>query len=135
MEDYSPQGFPKSGALLKMSDDSKNSFKEWLSDRNIAFIIISILIIYALERFAKNLHSDVYLPLFNKCVSKMGCNMQDPNQMIWQKFLIHILELIVTIFILFIISRFVFKHGRVTTTAPHFSVPSSNSQIVPIGKM
>lgn len=110
--------------------NSEPTFKEWLSDRNITFIIISILVIYALERFAKNMHTDVFLPLVNKCTSSLGCDPEKPHM--GSKVVSHVIELTIMIIILFVLSKFAFKHGRVSTVAPVFSVPSSNPQIVPL---
>lgn len=91
------------------------SFKEWLSDRNITFIIITILMIYALEKFLKNLHSNIISPTFDKCLTKIGYHAHEKHlHSKLQKVLIDVLELVVVLILLFFISRFIFKHKRTT---------------------
>lgn len=108
--------------------NKKPSFSEWLTDRNITFIIISILVVYALERFAKSVHQDLVTPAFQKCLSVTGLAPElapeltsrlasgSENVVVkrktWQKVLINVLELSFSVIILFILSRFIFRHDR-----------------------
>jgi hypothetical protein len=93
---------------------SKSSLKEWLNDRNVAFVVISILVVYALERCAKNLHNDLVTPTFHKflhtCGWDVGCSHEE--RPIWQKITFHILELLFTILILYVVSRYAIGHGK-----------------------
>lgn len=113
-----------------MSSNNKPSFSEWLSDKNITFIIISILVIYALERFSKNIHNDLVTPLFNMCLEKFGhVPIPSKPRSTVQKILLHVLELSFTVVLLYIVSRFVFKHGRLTTTT-NSNVNANNNTII-----
>jgi hypothetical protein len=113
-----------------MADKEKPSFKEWLTDRNITFIIISILVIYALERFSKNIHTDVVTPMFHQCLLAAGCEPNRENRPMWQKIILHVTELAFTVVVLYLISRFLFKHGRVITVPPPANAPTSPGQFV-----
>ena len=111
--------------------NQKPSFSEWLTDRNITFIIISILVVYVLERFAKSMHQDIITPAFQKCLSVTGLaptskmlgvagtsGQNIANHKTWQKVIINVLELSFSVIILFLLSRFVFKHDRPTNSPP-----------------
>lgn len=94
--------------------DEKNkiSFVEWLNDRNITFIIISILVVYVIEKFAKNLHNDLVTPAFRKCMAVAGWEIKTTvNHPPWKKLIIHILELFFSIVILYSVSKYVFNHS------------------------
>lgn len=95
--------------------NQKPSFSQWLTDRNITFIIISILVVYALERFAKSLHQDLITPTFEKCLAVTGLTRVESavvKRKTWQKVVINVFELSFSVVILFLLSRFVFRHDR-----------------------
>jgi hypothetical protein len=93
---------------------TKQTFTEWWNEKNTPLIIISILLVYILERFTKSMHTDVVTPIFHECVkTTVGWNPQEiknSNSKKWKKIVVHFLELAFSIFILFLLSRFVFSH-------------------------
>jgi large-conductance mechanosensitive channel len=93
------------------SKNNKPSFKEWLSEKNITFIIITILVIYAIERFVKNVHNELIPPVIEKCLNKIGYTPDEKHKReLWQKIMIYILELTFMMLFLFFLSRFIFGH-------------------------
>lgn len=47
---------------------SNGSMASWLSQRNLGMIAIGLLILYAMERFVKACHHEVFLPVFHTTV-------------------------------------------------------------------
>jgi hypothetical protein len=98
-----------------MGGDKKLTLPEFISDKNITFIIISILFVYALERFAKSMHTDLVAPTFQKCLMTAGWDPEKikcstNHQELWKKLIVNTLELTFSIIILFLLSRFIFGH-------------------------
>ncbi len=85
-------------------------------DRNLAFVIISIVVLYSVERCIKNIHGDLITPTFQKCLCKLGWNVNVIQERpVWQRVLFHLLELCFTLLMAYFISKYVFGHGRVST--------------------
>lgn len=91
--------------------DTKPSLKEWLTEKEITFVIVTVLVIYVLERLAKGVHQDVFVPFFHKCLTRAGCEMYEERPW-WQKAIIHLLEFSIAIVILYFVSCYLFGHGR-----------------------
>lgn len=102
----------------KSTELKRLSFTEWLTDRNITFIIISILLVWSLERFSKGMHSDLVTPAFRGCFATIGFHAHNPQHKTWQRVLTHVFEVSFSLIILYLLSVHAFKHKCSNLIAP-----------------
>ncbi len=88
----------------------KLRFDKWLIEKNIVFIILGAIVLYVLERFAKNLHNDLIVPSCGKLLRTMGISDRQ-DRPTHQKILLHVIELFITILLLYFLSQYIFNHG------------------------
>lgn len=101
---------------MKCSDSStqpkkeKQTFLEWVREKEIFIIVIGVLLFVAVEKFAKFLHNDLVSPCWKNVMSRGGLPYTQSHPW-YYKLLLNVLELSFCIIALYFISQYIFQHS------------------------
>lgn len=115
------------------------SFSEWLSERNLLVLALSVLFIAAVERLATRVHEQVLVPTFEHCARRAGLapHPGEPPPPHHERVLLHILEFVFIVLVVYAAWRLLVPRnaapaaspwspeGRKTATAATVATPPS----------
>jgi large-conductance mechanosensitive channel len=97
-----------------------SDFASWINERNFGLLIVGVLLVGAVKSLGDHLTNDVISPAFYHCAS--FASKRQYNQAELQKLkraervLLHVLEFVFTILIIYLISRFILRHRPQTSS-------------------
>ena len=86
------------------------SFVSWFQHREFGIIVLTVLVSNAVKTFAKQTNQNVISPVIYKCMSNFGKPFSsEVKQFRFELFFLNFLEFLLTIFLIYTISKILFK--------------------------